>query len=103
MKMKNYIIITLFVYLKERFPEAKIEVKRGSSRPDIVIGDVAIEVKGPTTSEDLKIIADKLLRYPKHFEDVIVVLFDLRVNERRYQEWLEGIRIRFPEVEIIKR
>ncbi len=94
---------TLFVYLKERFPDAKIEVKRGSSRPDIVIGDIAIEVKGPTTSEDLKTIADKLLRYPKHFEDVIVVLFDVRVNKRRYEEWLEGIRMRFPEVEIIKR
>ena len=82
----------LFTYLSERIPvEVAFEEQRGRSRPDIVVGDIAIEVKGPTDTQGLQTIADKMLRYPQHFDYIIVVLFDVNVYEPMYQEWYEGI------------
>lgn len=93
---------TLFAWLKSRFPDTKMEVQRGSSRPDIVIGDVAIELKGPTNHRDLDSIPSKLMRYPQHFERVIVVLFDVNVNPRYYKEWYTGLSKKHPEVVVIR-
>jgi len=95
--------ITLYTYLKQSFPKAKLEEQRGSSRPDIVIDDIAIEIKGPTTTEDLVTIADKLLRYSQNFREIIVVLFDVKVSRSRFFEWLEGIKSKFPEVIVIEK
>ena len=33
-------------WLKSRFPDTNIEIQRGSSRPDIVVSGIAIEIKG---------------------------------------------------------
>lgn len=56
--------LSLHSWLKQKFPDADIEKQRGSSRPDIVIGDnIAIELKGPTTRQGLITIADKINRY----------------------------------------
>lgn len=95
--------VELVGYLKNKFPEADIEQQRGSSRPDIVIGDVAIEVKGPTRTGDLQTIADKCMRYAQHFGEIIIVLFEVEVYEPRYEEWVRGIKHTFPKVEIIRR
>ncbi|MBE8538940.1 hypothetical protein [Geoglobus acetivorans] len=93
----------LYQWLKAKFQDVKIEEQRGSSRPDIVVGDIAIEVKGPTGFKELQSIADKLLRYSRHFNHVIVVLFDVTVNPTRYDEWVNGLRERFPEVTVIRK
>jgi len=68
-------------WLKHKFPSAVIEKQRGSARPDIVVGGIAIEVKGPTRDKDLVIIADKCLRYSKYFrQGIIIVLFNVSVK-----------------------
>ena len=94
--------IELVGYLKSKFPYADIEQQKGSSRPDIVIGNVAIEVKGPTRTQDLKTIADKCMRYYQHFEGLIVVLFEVDVYEPRYEEWKRGLKNTFPNVRVIR-
>ncbi len=89
-------------YLKAVFPDARIEVQTGASRPDIVVDDIAIEVKGPTNSRDLQTIADKLVRYSLHYDTVLVVLFHVQVSDLRYREWEEGIMRQFGDVRIIR-
>jgi len=82
----------LYTYLCEKIPEEiGFEEQRGSSRPDIVVGDIAIEIKGPTDRQGLITIADKINRYSQHFDHVIVVLFEVEIYDRYYQEWYEGI------------
>ena len=95
--------IELVGWLKSEFPNADIEQQRGSSRPDIVVGDVAIEVKGPTRATDLTTIPDKCMRYCQHFEELIVVLFEVDASERRYEEWARGMENTFPNVKIIRK
>lgn len=80
-------------WLKSRFPDTNIEVQRGSSRPDIVVNGIAIEVKGPTWDEDLVTIADKLMRYSQWFpKGIIIALFSVHVNPHRYEEWFKSIK-----------
>ncbi len=69
------------------------ERKTRSSRPDIIIDNVAIEIKGPTDMDDLRSIPDKIMRYTSHYDVLIIVLYDLRVNTNKhgYLEWEEGI------------
>lgn len=95
--------VELVGYLKSKFPHADIEVQKGSSRPDIVIGDVAIEVKGPTRTQDLQTISDKCMRYYQHFGELVVVLFETNVYEQRYNEWKKGMENTFPKVKIIRK
>ena len=94
---------TLASYLKAKFEDTEIEVKRGSTRPDIVVEDVAIEVKGPTRDKDLQTIADKCLRYRQHFPNgMICVLFSVYVSKQRYDDWLEGMKRNYPDVKVIR-
>lgn len=95
--------VELVGYLKSKFPSTDIEQQKGSSRPDIVIGNVAIEVKGPTRTQDLKTIADKCMRYYQHFGELVIVLFEVDVYEPRYEEWKKGIKNTFPNVRIIRK
>ena len=91
-------------WLKHEFPDAVIEKQRGSARPDIVIGGIAIEVKGPTMDKDLITIADKCLRYPKYYKQgIIIVLFNVLVNQYRYKDWLEKLNETFPQAVVIKK
>ncbi|GEM_PF-2121273 len=91
-------------YLKAKFLGAGIEQPRGSSRPDITINGIGIEVKGPTRVEEIKTIMEKCARYcPSHPKGVIVVLFDNQVPSFRYQEWLKDFKNRFPEVIVISK
>jgi len=95
--------LNLHGYLKAKFPSAVIEKPKGSSRPDIVIDDIAIEIKGPTRENELKTIADKCMRYPQHFNNLIIVLFEVEVNQRRYDEWIRGMKRTFPQAIIIRK
>lgn len=94
---------TLASWLKAKFPDTKIEVSRGSTRPDIIVKGIAIEVKGPTSYRDLETIADKCLRYPQYFPNgMICVLFNVNVSESRYEDWLKGMNKYYPDVIVIK-
>jgi len=95
--------IDLARYLKFYFPSTKIEIQRGSSRPDIIIGNIAIEVKGPTTSDDLKTISDKCVRYHQYFNKLIIVMFDMNVSSRFYNDLKNGLKKHFPKVILIKK
>lgn len=91
-------------WLKSKFIDSEIEMQIGSSRPDIVINKtIAIEVKGPTRSQDLATVVDKCLRYLTHFKELIIVLFDVDVSEKRYNEWRDAIDRHHPNVKIIKK
>lgn len=96
--------IDLARWLQQKFPMLQVEHQRGSSRPDIVIEDIAIEIKGPTYEIGLQSIADKCLRYHQHFKKMIVVLFDIRIKTKRfYNEWEDGLKKYFPDVIVIKK
>lgn len=95
--------LNLHGWLKRTFPSAVIEKQRGASRPDIVIKNIAIEIKGPTGRADLETIASKAMRYSHYYEGLIVVLFELNVNPQYYQEWLEGLKKHFPNVKVIEK
>ncbi|MBI2572464.1 hypothetical protein HYV86_01280 [Candidatus Woesearchaeota archaeon] len=94
---------TLAIHLRSFFPGIEIEKQIGSSRPDIVVGDVAIEVKGPTSHQDLDSIASKCMRYKEHFGEIVIVLFDVQVNGRYYDEWLGALNKNFPNVKVIRK
>jgi len=82
----------LYGYLLGKLGEGvTIEKQRGRSRPDIVIGEIAIEIKGPTTNQGLATIADKIARYRLSFSGIVCVLFDVQ-DKTHYEEWLKGIR-----------
>ncbi len=90
-------------WLKAKGFNAYIEVQKGHSRPDIVIDNIAIEVKGPTDKEELKTIADKCVRYLHYFDQLIIVLFDVNVDEEYYREWYKGMQKQFPHVVILRK
>ncbi|MEM7821437.1 MAG: FeoB-associated Cys-rich membrane protein [Candidatus Aenigmatarchaeota archaeon] len=93
--------LNLHGWLKRTFPSAVIEKQKGSSRPDIVVDTIAIEIKGPTGRAELETIASKAMRYSHYYEGLIVVLFELKVSPQYYQEWLEGLKRHFPNVRVI--
>jgi len=90
-------------YLEHEFSGTQVEVQRGHSRPDLVIGDIAIEVKGPTDTMALQTVPDKAMRYMQKFKHLVVVLFEPQFNEGRYNEWLQGMKFKFPEVIVIRK
>lgn len=90
-------------WLKSKFSSAAIEIQTGYSRPDIVIDDIAIEIKGPTKARDLDTILDKCHRYLQNHDHLVVVLFDVDVKADRYVEWLDSVKTHFPDVPVIRK
>ncbi len=95
--------IDLARWLQSKFPGTKIEESRGSTRPDITVKGIAIEVKGPTSHKDLVSISDKCMRYRLYFKRLVVVLFDVQVNRIRYNDWLNGLKRTYPDVIVIRK
>jgi hypothetical protein len=93
----------LLGYLKGEYPDIKYEFQIGSSRPDLVIGNIAIEIKGPTDDDALNTLTTKCLKYSHHFDHLIMVLFDPYFSERHFKEVEEGIHRWFPHVVIIRK
>ena len=87
-------------WLKHVFPHVRTEVQTKSSRPDLVIDNIAIEIKGPTRKRDLESIPSKIVRYLNHYDHLIIVLLDLNINDKYYDDWHSGMNKQFPEVEI---
>jgi uncharacterized membrane protein YuzA (DUF378 family) len=90
-------------WLAREFPNTKVEVQTGSSRPDIVIENIAIEIKGPTTPQDLISLQDKCSRYYQYYDRLIVVLFNPQYSKRRFEETERGIKKHFPKTELIEK
>ena len=88
-------------WLKHDF-DSKMEVQTGSSRPDMSIHKIAIEVKGPTGSSELQTIADKCVRYYQYYKYAIFVLFDPTYNQKYFSDWKAGIKAHFPKAQIIE-
>jgi len=95
---------SLASWLKSKFHDTDVEIGRGSTRPDIVVEGIAIEVKGPTDIGGLQTISDKCMRYKQYFpHGLICVLFDVQVYPQRYEDWLRGMKNTFPDVIVIKK
>lgn len=94
--------LSLHQWLKRVFPSAVIEEQRGRSRPDIVIDNIAIEVKGPTGHNALNTIATKCMMYAGHFPDgIIIVLFEMNVSDEYFSNWRTALEKKFPGVIVI--
>lgn len=102
-KFENQYQIDLARHLSEHFNDVKLEQQIRSSRPDIVVGKIAIEIKGPTTTRSLQTISDKILRYYNNFDSVVIVLFNIQMTEEHYDEWLEGIKEHYPRVKVVRK
>ena len=89
--------------LKTQFPNARVEMQTGASRPDIVIEDIAIEVKGPTDNNALNTLTTKCLKYSQYYKKLIIVLFEPQFSEQNMGEIASGIKQYFPNVEIIRK
>lgn len=78
-------------FLRNHFETLDIEVFKNDSRPDIVIDEIAIEIKWPTNKWELRTIPDKIIRYLKERDYLFIVLFKVEVDENYYKEWKEDI------------
>jgi hypothetical protein len=88
-------------YLKQKFPSSLVEVQTGASRPDIVIDNVAIEVKGPTDDNAINSIPAKCLKYSKHYDHLIFVLFRPTYSKRNYDAIMNDLKMHFPNIDVI--
>lgn len=93
--------IELSGYLKNFFPSLDIEISKNYTRPDILIENIAIEIKWPTNFSDLKTIPDKIIRYTKEWDYLIIVLFNVKLSENLiesdeiYENWKQDIEESF--------
>ena len=96
-KLEEPYQIELLGYLKSNYPEIKMEESKNWSRPDLLIDNIAIEIKWPTTMSELKTIPDKIIRYLKTWDYLVIVLFNIEIvsnskkNIEIYQEWKSDI------------
>jgi hypothetical protein len=94
----------LYDWLKRDFPYiVEYEIQTGSSRPDLVIKDIAIEIKGPTGNRELDTLTTKFLKYSNYYPNFIIVLFDCNFTEGHYNDIYNGIRKHCPNVRIIRK
>ncbi|GAB7016430.1 hypothetical protein [Methanogenium cariaci] len=95
----------LHQWLKSVYPNAINDTnQRGSSRPDIVIDDICIEIKGPTRKNDVRDIGQKLFRYRNHYDPRIIVVFfypEINLESQYFCEFITGVNRDLPEVVII--
>lgn len=81
--------IELAWFLKSHYPDLDIEQARDYSRPDIVMWDIAIEIKWPTSMSWLKSLPDKINSYLPKWEYLLIVLFNINIVD----DEVENIRI----------
>jgi len=93
----------LLGWLKQPFPEIQYELQTGGSRPDLVIGKIAIEIKGPTDDNALNTLATKILKYSHYYENVVIVLFEPSFSERNFKEITSGIEKTYSHVHVIRK
>lgn len=80
-------------FLKNNYPDLKIEETKDYSRPDIIIDNIAIEIKWPTTMSWLKTLPDKINSYLPKWDYLFIVLFNIQIkveNKERNKEIYEN-------------
>jgi hypothetical protein len=92
----------LYYWLSREFP-VEYEIQTGSSRPDLIIKNIAIEIKGPTRNRELDTLTTKFLKYSNHYPYFIIVLFDCNFSEGHFNEISNGIKQFAPHVKIIRK
>jgi len=92
----------LYNWLSREF-QVQYEIQTGSSRPDLIIKNIAIEIKGPTRNRELDTLTTKFLKYSNHYPHFIIVLFDCNFTEGHFHEIYNGIRKFAPNVIIIRK
>lgn len=90
-------------WLRSKFPMSRIEIQTGASRPDIVIEDIAIEVKGPTDNAALNTLTTKCLKYSEYYNKIILTLFEPVFSESNFREIESGIERHFPHVRVVRK
>jgi hypothetical protein len=93
----------LLGWLKQSFPNIQYELQIEGSRPDLVIENIAIEIKGPTDNQALNTLATKILKYSHHYDHVIIVLFETTFSERNFQEISSGIEKTYSHVHVVRK
>lgn len=84
--------VGLASFLQSNYPDLDIEITKDYSRPDIVMKNIAIEIKWPTDMTWLKSLPDKINSYLPKREYLFIVLFNIEIvdnieeNERIYKE-----------------
>jgi hypothetical protein len=91
----------LYNWLKNNFPQAEYEKTKGGIRVDIAIGDIAIEVKGPTRNKDLESISKQALTRLNYYKNVIFVLCEPEFKAKQFDEIEKAIKQKLPEVGVI--
>lgn len=85
--------IELAWYLKNNYPNLDIEKSIDYSRPDIIIDNIAIEIKWPTNMQALKTIPDKINSYLPKRDFLFIVLFNINIidndNEKNMDIYYE--------------
>ena len=61
-----------------------MEKTRDYSRPDIIINDIAIELKGPTNMKELKTLPDKINSYIPKWQYLFIGLYSIELSEEEY-------------------
>jgi low affinity Fe/Cu permease len=90
----------LYYHLASKYPNIRHEHQEEASRPDITIGNNAIEVKGPTYNKDIDDLIGKV-RYSEHWDRAIFVLFDPQYTDAHFNEVKNTIKRLWPESEFI--
>jgi hypothetical protein len=84
-------------FLKSSYPYLHIEEAKDYSRPDIVIDNIAIEIKWPTNMAGLKSLPDKINSYLPKWDYLFIVLFNIDIvndeekNEEIYKQKIDEI------------
>ncbi len=73
-------------FLKNNYSNLKIEETIDYSRPDIIIDDIAIEIKWPTNMTSLKTIPDKINSYLPKWNYLFIVLFNIQISKEIYDK-----------------
>lgn len=84
-KEEKYYQVELIGFLKNNYPNCKIEEYRDFKRPDIVIDNIAIEIKWPTHMSWLKTLPDKINSYIPTWDYLFIVLFNIEVHPDKEQ------------------
>lgn len=91
----------LFNHLKIDYPHAKSEPLTNDIKPDITIGKIAIELKGPTRHIDLQSVYAKCFEYLTEYEFLLIVLYDIRATAGQFQKFKSNVKRYFPRSYIV--
>ena len=78
--------IWLHWHLQHEYPELEVEKTIDYTRPDIIINDIAIEIKWPTKMSWLSTLPDKINKYLPKRDYLFIVLFDINIVENKTKE-----------------